>query len=89
MCDQSDNCAPSGSTDTVVSVDANVGLDVGSVTGILDDSTYGAADSTAIAVNADICADPLLNVDAGLCLGVDVPDIGLSLDHLSAPDHFC
>ena len=84
---QSDNSAPTnGSTNPLVSIEAQVDLDVGDVTGILDDC-YEPNDCTAVAVNADICADPLLNADVGVCVALDLPDI--SIPDLCGSDHSC
>ena len=86
----SDNSAPtnhSESPNPLVSLDTQVDIDVGDVTGILDDC-YEPNDCTAVAVNADICADPSLNADVGLCVVVDLPDISIP-DHVCGSDHTC
>ena len=77
----------SDSTNSLVSLDAQVDIDVGDVTGILDDC-YAPDDCTAVAVNADICADPLLNADVGVCVALDLPDISIP-DHICGSDHTC
>ena len=77
----------SDSSNPLVSLDAQVDIDVGDVTGILDDC-YAPDDCTAVAVNADICADPLLNADVGVCLALDLPDISIP-DHICGSDHTC
>ena len=81
---QSDS-APADSNSPLVAIDAQVDIDVGDVTGILDDY-YAPDDGTAVAVNADICADPLLNADVEVCVAIDLPDISIP-DHNFRSDH--
>ena len=85
---QSDDATgPTDTSSPLVAVDAQVDIDVGSVTGILDDC-YAPGDCSAVAVNADICADPLINADVGACLDLGLPDISIP-DPICGSDHTC